>query len=286
MLSEARIKQVTVLYSTIFDKMPAVTELDTYLNLNQNIKLEVISSMMMANSPLKSTLLSQDTKDIVKDLFQSIFGYTEDQMNTIIAQQEQVALDGGIDGFQYWVNELENNSTLINVNTLAIALLNGADEINYARAVNLPEVVVSVDNYSNKYDLNIQIDDLATQFMENLLLNNSYYTIIKDTEDDNNNGLINDYALVTMTLNDDNFVQYSFDNILSSEKSPFTINKNQLIIRDIDNDLSLNIIRYIDDEKIVVSEFINNHENDYNYFFDMQKAQEALVQLQSNDSLI
>ena len=55
MVNELRIKQVAAMYVTIFDRVPTINELDTYLNLNQNIKLEVISSMMMASSPLKST---------------------------------------------------------------------------------------------------------------------------------------------------------------------------------------------------------------------------------------
>lgn len=118
MANEARIKQVTALYVTIFDSTPTISQLDMYLNLNQNIKLEVISSMMMASSPIKATLLSQDTKSIVKDIFQSIFGYTDGQMNTIIAEQQKNAQNGGVDGFEYWVKELENNSDMINVNTL------------------------------------------------------------------------------------------------------------------------------------------------------------------------
>lgn len=147
MQTEKRIKDVAVLYATIFKKTPTVSELDTYLNLNQNIKLEVISSMMMASSPLKSTLLTKDLSTVVKEVFQSIFGYTDGQMNTIIAQQQANALNGGVDGFQYWVNELQYNSDMINVNTLAIALLNGADEASYARAINIAEVKNAVDEY-------------------------------------------------------------------------------------------------------------------------------------------
>ena len=79
-------------------------------------------------------------------------------MNTIIAQHEQVALDGGTDGFQYWVNELVNNPTVINVNTLTIALLNGADANSFARAVNIDEVKSLINNYAKEYNMNIQID--------------------------------------------------------------------------------------------------------------------------------
>lgn len=159
MASEKRIKDVAALYVTIFKKTPTISDLDMYLNLNQNIKLEVISSMMMATSPLKSTLLSQDLTTIVKEVFQSIFGYTDGQMNTIIAQQQANALNGGVDGFQYWVNELQNNSDMINVNTLAIALLNGADATSYARAVNLSEVKSTINNYAKEYNITILIEE-------------------------------------------------------------------------------------------------------------------------------
>ena len=159
MASEKRIKDVAALYVTIFKKTPTISDLDMYLNLSSSIKIETISSMMMATSPLKSTLLSQDLTTIVKEVFQSIFGYTDGQMNTIIAQQQANALNGGTDGFQYWVNELQNNADMINVNTLAIALLNGADATTYARAVNLSEVKSTINNYAKEYNLTVLIEE-------------------------------------------------------------------------------------------------------------------------------
>jgi hypothetical protein len=233
--TETRIKQISALYVTIFDRTPTIAELDSYLNLNQNIKLEVISSMMMANSPLKSNYISQDTQTIVKNMFQSIFGYTETEMNTIIQQQQYNAQNGGINGFDYWVNELENNKDMININTLAIALLNGADEASYTRAMNVNEVKETITNYSNKYNLNIQIEELIENNQtiptdnSNINIGKTIYVESKITTDVGNDGTIDYVSNYTYSYENGILSQYSDGHLEAQLK----FDSNGLLIEEI-----------------------------------------------------
>jgi len=74
----------------------------------------------MATSPLKAAFAGLPTADLLDQMFISLFGYTQAQVD------ELRATEAGAAGFQYWADEIANNSDMININTLAIALLNGA----------------------------------------------------------------------------------------------------------------------------------------------------------------
>src|SRR5574344_1107998 len=99
-----------------------------YTVFNESITLETISSMIMVESPLKTALEIMPLEEVVEQMFMSVFGYTETELDAI------KATEAGEAGFQYWVNELKNNGNVVNVNTLAIALLNGAAEADVERA--------------------------------------------------------------------------------------------------------------------------------------------------------
>ncbi len=164
MANEIRIKQLAALYVSIFEETPTSEQLHQYVSFNDSIALEVISSTMMMNSPQYSYYNSLDSENLVKSMFQKIFGYSDSQMNTLIQEQEVLAQNGGVNGFQYWVNEIENNPYITEY-TLPIALLNGGgtDGLNQACAVT--SVTSAINNYSNAFGLDINISngiDLVT----------------------------------------------------------------------------------------------------------------------------
>lgn len=99
-----------------------------YAAFNEAVTLETISAMIMLESPLKPALEIMPLEDVVYQMFKSVFGYTETQLDAI------KATEAGKAGFQYWVDELKNNGDVVNVNTLAIALLNGAAEADVEKA--------------------------------------------------------------------------------------------------------------------------------------------------------
>jgi hypothetical protein len=158
MANETRIKQLATLYVSIFEETPTNEQLHQYVSFNDSIALEVISSMMMMNSPQYSYYNSLDSENLVKSMFQKIFGYSDSQMNTLIQEQEFAAQNGGVNGFQYWVNEIENNP-YVNEQTLPIALLNGGgtDGLNQACAVT--SVTSAINNYANAFGLDINLED-------------------------------------------------------------------------------------------------------------------------------
>jgi hypothetical protein len=117
----------------------APTTVATYANLAETITLETISSGIMATSPLKGAFDGLPTADLLDQMFISLFGYTQAEMDAL------KATEAGAAGYQYWINELANNSDMINVNTLAIALLNGAAAADATKAAAL--VADDVDAY-------------------------------------------------------------------------------------------------------------------------------------------
>lgn len=167
-----RIESIKALYKFFYGKLPSVSELEKYTIYPDYLKLELINSLIIIDSGYNPQLLS--TTQIVKDFFKSLFNYSDEEMSVIIQEQETIASNGGIDGFAYWVNELENNSNVINVNTLAIALLNGAAQTEQQRVIdslnssNL-EINEIIDYYSN-IDLQYsQIADVNSYGVDSLL---------------------------------------------------------------------------------------------------------------------
>lgn len=104
---------------------------DTYAKLSSSITLETISSMIMADSALKPAFEGLPKADLLDQMFITLFGYTADELNAL------KATEAGAAGYEYWINELNNNPNMINVNTLAIALLNGAAPADEAKAKDL-----------------------------------------------------------------------------------------------------------------------------------------------------
>lgn len=104
---------------------------DTYAKLSSSITLETISSMIMADSALKPAFEGLPKADVLDQMFISLFGYTQAELDAL------KATEAGAAGYEYWINELNNNPNMINVNTLAIALLNGAAPADEAKAKDL-----------------------------------------------------------------------------------------------------------------------------------------------------
>jgi Ca2+-binding RTX toxin-like protein len=120
-----RVETIAVLYLSIFGKDPTSEQLDEYASFSDNIPLETIASTMTSSSA--ALQLPSETQALVKAVFQTLFNYSSSQMDTIIAEQAQNALNGGIDGFQYWVDQVDNNP-FITKETIVIAIINGTDE--------------------------------------------------------------------------------------------------------------------------------------------------------------
>lgn len=119
-----RIETLVTLYTSIFGKDPDSSQLDEYTSLNENIPLETIAATML-QQPFALALPSS-SEAFVKASFQTLFNYTSLEMEAIIQEQEAIAAEGGIDGFEYWVNELDNNP-MITKETLYVALINGSN---------------------------------------------------------------------------------------------------------------------------------------------------------------
>lgn len=111
---------ISLLKANTGAKTISVTDVATYANYADSITLETISAGIMATSPLKAAFAGLPTADLLDQMFISLFGYTQAQVD------ELRATEAGAAGFQYWADEIANNSDMININTLAIALLNGA----------------------------------------------------------------------------------------------------------------------------------------------------------------
>ncbi|XOB61310.1 M10 family metallopeptidase [Campylobacterota bacterium DY0563] len=143
-----RNEKIAVLYVTIFGTTPNEEELKQYTSFNDNISLEVISATMMHNSEYLDTYKSLETDDFVKTMFQSIFGFTDDEMQSIIEEQERNELNGGINGFDYWVNEIENNP-YITEDTLPIAIINGTSLDDEQSLLSQVEDILYPQSYTN-----------------------------------------------------------------------------------------------------------------------------------------
>jgi hypothetical protein len=172
-----RIESIKALYKFFFGEIPSISQLERYTNFPDYIKLELINSLIISDSNYQFSSLS--TTQLVKDFFKSLFNYTDDEMNNIIQEQESIALNGGVDGFSYWVNELENNSKMINMNTLAIALLNGASQTDQERVKDYLDVTnFQLEDIFNYYsNINLQYTQVATvdTYGVDTLLSGSYW---------------------------------------------------------------------------------------------------------------
>jgi hypothetical protein len=138
-----RLEKIASLYIAITgDGSPTAAELDTYASMDENISLEAISSAIMAASPLQAGYAGLSNESLVKSLFQAIFNLTTEEIDALEATEEGAA------GFAYWVNEVENNPE-VNLSTLAIALINGADEAGQAGIAAQQDVVDLVAAYED-----------------------------------------------------------------------------------------------------------------------------------------
>jgi|LSQX01.1.fsa_nt_gb Ca2+-binding RTX toxin-like protein len=142
-----RIENIISLLKANTGKSVNNADVAKYAAFNEEVTLETISAMIMIESPLKPALEIMPLEEVVDQMFTSVFGYTETQLDAI------KATEAGKAGFQYWVDELKNNGDLINVNTLAIALLNGAAEADVARAE--ANVAAEYESYLN-YDPEVE----------------------------------------------------------------------------------------------------------------------------------
>lgn len=120
-----RTEKILLLFKSTFGKEPSYTELYTFDSLVDTIPLETISATF--TNTLGALYLPSDSASLVKAAFQTLFGYSNEEMNTIILEQAKIGFQGGVDGFQYWVKEFDNNP-FISRDTIYIALLNGTDE--------------------------------------------------------------------------------------------------------------------------------------------------------------
>lgn len=109
----------------------APATVDKYAKYPSSITLEMISSMILADSGLKPAFEGLPKADLLDQMFITLFGYTADELNAL------KATEAGAAGYEYWINQLNNNPDMINVNTLAIALLNGAAPADEAKAKDL-----------------------------------------------------------------------------------------------------------------------------------------------------
>jgi len=118
-----RLETITTLYLSIFGTNPNSSDLDVYTALNDTVPLETIASTMLKQP--SALALPSSSEAFVKASFQTLFDYTSQEIETIIEEQAAIATSGGTDGFQYWVNELDDNP-MITKETLYVALINGS----------------------------------------------------------------------------------------------------------------------------------------------------------------
>lgn len=114
-----RIESIASLYKAITGDADITSEeLDVYAGTD--LALETISSALMQGTVGGLGLSGLAPSSLVDRLYADIFGYTDAEVEAM--------RDADDSGFVYWENELANNSAVINANTLAIALINGAEE--------------------------------------------------------------------------------------------------------------------------------------------------------------
>ncbi len=138
-----RIEKIASLYEAITgDATPTAEELDVYAGLADTVTLEAISATLTSKSPLAFDAMPKE--DLLDYMYMNLFSYTQSQLDAIKATPEGQA------GYGYWANELDNNSDVINVNTLAIALLNGAAPADEAKATSkVASLVADYEEYKN-----------------------------------------------------------------------------------------------------------------------------------------
>jgi hypothetical protein len=115
-----RIEKVISLYTALTgDATVTAVEVNKYAGLSESVSLEAISATITADSPINFGAMP--VNDLLNYLFVNLFGKTQAEVDALRATTDGAA------GFQYWADEIANNPQVINLNTLAIALLNGAE---------------------------------------------------------------------------------------------------------------------------------------------------------------
>ncbi|PIF04232.1 MAG: hypothetical protein CSA86_02620 [Arcobacter sp.] len=157
-----RIEKIASLYTAVTgDANPTAEELNEYAGLNPSVSLEAISATLTSQSPIAFDAMP--SSNLIDYMFINLFGYTQVEIDALRATEEGAA------GFAYWVNELDNNPA-INVNTIAIALLNGAEAAGAGdeeRAINKSADLVAAYNeeygseVGSEFMLTVNQDDLS-----------------------------------------------------------------------------------------------------------------------------
>jgi hypothetical protein len=196
----SRNEKITILYMGIngYKSIENYNELTTYINLTDKLTLETISSSIMSYSPLKTAYEKLDISEFLELQFSTIFGYTSEEIDAIKKTEE------GFLGFKYWENELINNSSMININTLAIALLNGAT---------VAEKNGNGSDITKSYNYHINtIKELQAQNIS-AKLNNTMHIDMLDKDNLSKESFI-DFKFDAQEFNKDNatILDYSFDN--------------------------------------------------------------------------
>jgi Ca2+-binding RTX toxin-like protein len=152
-----RTEKILLLFKSTFGKSPSFTELYAFDGLVNTIPLETISATF--TNTFGALYLPTDSSSFVKAAFQTLFGYSDTQMNTIILEQAKIGFQGGVDGFAYWVDQVDNNP-FISRDTIYIALLNGSDDAT------LSTLSTSAASYMDSYSVWLS-DKLAQEQTDN-----------------------------------------------------------------------------------------------------------------------
>lgn len=151
-----RLEKITSLYSALTgDASVTPAEINTYAGLAETVTLEAISASLTADSVLNFGAMPAN--DLLDYMFINLFDYTQVEVDALRATE------AGAAGFAYWVDELANNSTMINANTIAIALLNGAGVLDDARAT--AKVAADVAAYEAAYEGSTPVTDGSEFFL-------------------------------------------------------------------------------------------------------------------------
>ncbi len=134
-----RLEKIADLYSALTgDGNITSAEINTYAGLSDTVTLEAISATLAHNAVLDFSAMP--TNDLLDYMFINLFGYTHDELTAVKATTEGAA------GYAYWEDQLANHADVINADTIAIALLNGAAPADQARAeAKVTNVVTAYD---------------------------------------------------------------------------------------------------------------------------------------------
>jgi hypothetical protein len=141
-----RLQKLASLYLSIFGEEPTASKLHDYANMNESIPLEVLSSLMISNSGNSAEYSSMNNSTYLLSMFKSVFNLSTEEINQIRSTDEGAA------GFQYWVNELDNNP-YITKSTLPIALINGTSDTSALES----NVANIISNYNYNYSSSTSI---------------------------------------------------------------------------------------------------------------------------------